>query len=149
MSVDEIRATDTERTEYRNQFGIELDRHGTRYRTDFAQLSDQFHAERPAALDEVIESGRIDFVDDLANVVPAVLTMAMLGFPMADWITYCEPIHAQVYTKPGTPEADRVQEQMQVMAGHTLKYIADIRANPRPGLINALINADIGGRQAD
>ena len=32
-----------------------------------------------ACIDDVIESGRLDFVDDFANVVPAVLTMAMLG----------------------------------------------------------------------
>lgn len=34
-----------------------------------------------ASIDEHIETGRIDFVDDLANVVPAVLTLAMLGVP--------------------------------------------------------------------
>ena len=32
-----------------------------------------------ASLNEKIETGRIDFVDDLANIVPAVLTLAMLG----------------------------------------------------------------------
>jgi cytochrome P450 len=102
-----------------------------------------------ASIDEVIETGRIDFVDDLANIVPAVLTMAMLGFPMSDWGTYCEPIHAQVYTMPGTPEMDLVVQQLQHMSVQTLQYIADLRANPRPGLVNALINADIGGRQPD
>ena len=35
-----------------------------------------------AALDEKIESGRIDFVDDLANIVPAVLTLAMMGIEL-------------------------------------------------------------------
>ena len=35
-----------------------------------------------ACLDEKIESGRIDFVDDLANIVPAVLTLALLGIPL-------------------------------------------------------------------
>src|SRR5579859_5562306 len=53
-----------------------------------------------ACLDEVIESGRIDFVDDLANIVPAVLTMAMLGLRLKDWDIYCEPAHASVYTSP-------------------------------------------------
>jgi len=37
-----------------------------------------------ASLNEKIESGQIDFVDDLANVVPAVLTLAMLGVPLAN-----------------------------------------------------------------
>src|SRR4029077_10084391 len=36
-----------------------------------------------------IESGSIDFVDDLANVVPAVLTLAMLGIPLKNWTIYC------------------------------------------------------------
>ncbi len=102
-----------------------------------------------AALDEVIETGRIDFVDDLANVVPAVLTMAMLGFPMADWEVYCEPTHAQVYTKPGTPEMDRVIEQSIHMAMRTYQYIAEIRATPRPGLVDGLINAEITGRRTE
>ena len=35
-----------------------------------------------ACLDEKIETGQIDFVDDLANVVPAVLTLAMMGIPL-------------------------------------------------------------------
>jgi cytochrome P450 len=100
-----------------------------------------------AALDEVIETGRIDFVDDLANVVPAVLTMAMLGFPMNDYETYVEPIHAAVYTKPGTPEAEIVQQKQMEMGMRSFGYIADIRANPRPGLVNALINAEITGRK--
>ena len=38
-----------------------------------------------ACLDEKIETGRIDFVDDLANIVPAVLTLAMLGIPLKNW----------------------------------------------------------------
>ncbi|RBY84417.1 cytochrome P450 [Blastococcus sp. TF02A-26] len=100
-----------------------------------------------AALDEVIETGRIDFVDHLANVVPAVLTMAMLGFPMNDYETYVEPIHAAVYTKPGTPEMERINAQQIEMGMRSFGYISDIRTNPRPGLVNALINAEITGRK--
>lgn len=43
-----------------------------------------------ACIDDHIESGRIDFVDDLANVVPAVLTLAMLGVPLNKWAMYNE-----------------------------------------------------------
>ncbi len=35
-----------------------------------------------AYIDEHVEEGHIDFVDDLANEVPAVLTLAMLGIPL-------------------------------------------------------------------
>ncbi len=64
-----------------------------------------------ASLDAKIESGTIDFVDDLANIVPAVLTLAMMGLPLADWSFYCEPTHAIVSTPPGTPEMAKVLEQ--------------------------------------
>ena len=50
-----------------------------------------------ACIDEKIETGHIDFVDDLANVVPAVLTLAMLGVPLKKWTVYNEPAHASVY----------------------------------------------------
>lgn len=56
-----------------------------------------------AALDEKIEEGSIDFVDDLANIVPAVLTLAMLGIPLKKWKMYSEPVHAAVYTPNTLP----------------------------------------------
>ncbi|HUJ66920.1 MAG TPA: hypothetical protein VLX59_15360, partial [Acidimicrobiales bacterium] len=99
-----------------------------------------------ASLDERIESGTIDFVDDLANVVPAVMTMALLGLPLADWVIYCEPAHAQVYTPPDSPEMARVIEMMLAMGQRMMESIADARRNPRPGIVSALIDAPICGR---
>ena len=61
-----------------------------------------------ASIDEKIEDGRIDFVDDLANVVPAVLTLAMLGIPLKKWQLYSEPVHAAIYTPEDSPDAERV-----------------------------------------
>ena len=57
-----------------------------------------------ACLNEKIETGQIDFVDDLANVVPAILTLAMMGIPLEHWSIYCEPVHAAVYTPPDSPD---------------------------------------------
>jgi cytochrome P450 len=99
-----------------------------------------------ACLNEVIETGRIDFVDDLANIVPAVLTMGMLGAPLKDWVIYCEAVHATVYTSPDSPDYKRVRDLSSKMALTMLDTIKEIRANPRPGLINALIEAEISGR---
>jgi cytochrome P450 len=102
-----------------------------------------------ACVDEVIETGRIDFVDDLANIVPAVVTMAMLGLPLEDWVIYCEPAHAGVYTPPDSPDMPRVRALQEQMGQRMFGSIAEIRQNPRPGLINALIKADISGRNPD
>jgi cytochrome P450 len=102
-----------------------------------------------ACIDEKIESGQIDFVDDLANIVPAVLTMAMLGMPMTDWVIHCEPAHAMVYTSPDSPEFPRIRELQQEMGVHMLGSITKVRESSRPGLIDALIKADISGRHPD
>jgi cytochrome P450 len=98
-----------------------------------------------ASLDEKIESGSIDFVDDLANIVPAVLTLAMMGLPLADWPVYCEPAHAGVYTPPDSPDMPRVRQQSIQMGMRLYQAIPQIREHPRPGLIDALIHAKING----
>jgi cytochrome P450 len=99
-----------------------------------------------ASLDEKIESGAIDFVDDLANIVPAVLTLAMMGLPLTDWQIYCEPAHAGVYTPPDSPDMPRVRQQSIEMSMRMYQETLVIRDNPRPGLIDALIHATINGQ---
>jgi cytochrome P450 len=102
-----------------------------------------------ACLDERIETGRIDFVDHLANIVPAVLTLAMLGMPLRDWDVYCEPVHASIYTPPSSPDFLRIQKLYQDMNGHMVRHIQEIRQSPRPGLIHGLTTAEINGYRPD
>ncbi|WP_068278491.1 cytochrome P450 [Aldersonia kunmingensis] len=102
-----------------------------------------------ACIDEKIESGSIDFVDDLANIVPAVLTLAMMGVPLERWTVYNEPVHAAVYTPPDSPDIARVNELHRAMGLDLLTNLVEIRENPRPGLVNAVVNAPIEGEMAD
>jgi len=99
-----------------------------------------------AVLNERIETGSIDFVEELANVVPAIQTLAMLGLPLVDWPIYNEPFHAAVYTPPDSPDMPRVMELVGTMLNNVAAGVASVRANPRPGLIDAIINAEIEGR---
>ena len=101
-----------------------------------------------ACIDEKIESGRIDFVDDLANIVPAVLTLAMMGIGLKKWSLYSEPTHASVYTPEDSPEMDRVMEMRREMGIDLLTQMVEIRENPRPGLVNALLQVRIDGEPA-
>lgn len=101
-----------------------------------------------ACLDEKIEDGRIDFVDDLANIVPAVLTLGLLGVPLRDWEIYCEPAHASVYTPADSPDARRVADLAIASAMGMMQHVAEIRENPRPGLIDALVRCRIDGEPA-
>ncbi|MQY18988.1 cytochrome P450 [Nocardia macrotermitis] len=98
-----------------------------------------------AALDEKIGSGRIDFVDDLANVVPAVLTLAMMGIPLRSWSVYNEPAHASVYTHPASPEMARVIEMGRAMHADLMANYRRIKQNPRPGMIDAVAGAVLNG----
>ncbi|WP_280508222.1 cytochrome P450 [Nocardia flavorosea] len=102
-----------------------------------------------ACLDEKIESGRIDFVDDLANIVPAVVTLGMLGIPLAKWVVYNEPAHAVVYTPPDSPDRERVQELNMAMGLDLLANLHEIRENPRPGLIDGLARLEIDGQKPE
>ncbi|WP_067452718.1 cytochrome P450 [Nocardia alba] len=102
-----------------------------------------------ACLDEKIESGQIDLVDDLANVVPAVLTLAMLGVPLRKWAVYNEPAHAGVYTPPDSPDRERVQNLNMAMGMDLLANLHEIREEPRPGLIDALARMEIDGEKPE
>jgi cytochrome P450 len=102
-----------------------------------------------ACLDEKIESGSIDFVDDLANIVPAILTLAMLGIPLDTYEVYVEPAHASVYTPPGSPDWPRVVELAMGMYGALYNELQAVKASPRPGLVDALVNATIDGKKPD
>ena len=101
-----------------------------------------------ASIDEKIASGRMDFVDDLANIAPAVLTLAMLGIPLKDWPIYCEPTHALLYTPEDSPEMERVLEGNMAMAMALLANVAAIRDHPRPGIIDGLVKLRIDGAPA-
>jgi cytochrome P450 len=102
-----------------------------------------------ACIDERIETGSIDFVDDLANIVPAIMTLALMGLPLVDWIVYCEPAHAVIYTRPGSPEQQRALEGYFAMGDRLAASVAELRQHPRPGMITALIDAPICGAPVD
>jgi cytochrome P450 len=101
-----------------------------------------------ACLDEKIEEGRIDFVDDLANIVPAVFTLAMLGIPLKKWNMYSEPVHAAVYTPEHSPDIERVTAMHREMGLDMVNTMIEIRANPRPGIVNGLLEMRIDGAPA-
>ncbi|BBY96650.1 cytochrome P450 [Mycolicibacterium fallax] len=101
-----------------------------------------------AAIDEKIETGQIDFVEDLANVVPAVLTLAMMGVELNKWKVYSEPTHASVYTPEDSPDRERINEMHREMGLDIIKAMVEVKETPRPGLVSALVHAEIDGKPA-
>jgi cytochrome P450 len=74
------------------------------------------------------------------------LTLAMMGIPLQDWEIYCEPAHAGVYTPPNSPDRARVTEMSMQSFMNLHTRLTEIKASPRPGLINALATIDIDGK---
>ncbi len=70
-----------------------------------------------AALDEKIESGRIDFVDDLANIVPAVLTLAMMGIELQE-VAGLQRARAPLGVHPGTLARRPARRRDEPADGH-------------------------------
>jgi cytochrome P450 len=53
-------------------------------------------------LDRFITAGRCDIVDDLANPLPALVTLDLLGLPLENWARYARALHRAVYREKGS-----------------------------------------------
>lgn len=94
-------------------------------------------------LDEVVETGSIDLVRDLANPVPALFTSEFLGLPLEEWREYADVMHTMIYTPPA--EQGEILKRYFTLIGGILAIIADRRANPRDDAISALVEAEVNG----
>lgn len=96
-------------------------------------------------LDQVIEKGSLDLIDDLSNPVPSLFTCEFLGLPIEGWRAYAEVQHEIIYTPPEEQGAV-LQKYMEVL-GCVWQIVTERRANPTDdGLISALVTAEIDGQ---
>ncbi|MGH9233093.1 MAG: cytochrome P450 [Acidimicrobiales bacterium] len=98
-------------------------------------------------LDQRIERGTLDLVLDLANPVPAILTMELVGLPLDDWKAYADLFHGTIAHRPGDPEFDRALANVPVMLARLGEVAAERRAHPGDDVLSALVQADVGGRR--
>ena len=100
-------------------------------------------------LDQVIETGTMDLVDDFTNPVPAVLTMDLVGLPLDDWALYAEFFHGTIAFRPGDPEFDRAIANVGPMLARLGEEAEARRREPRGDLLSDLVTMDVGGRLLD
>jgi cytochrome P450 len=96
-------------------------------------------------IDRCVESGRIDFIGDLATPVTSMATLRLLGLPIENWKWMAPPFHNMVACLPGTPglaEAyagcDRAVEFAEVEMEKRIGY-------PCGDVLSDLANAEIDG----
>ncbi|HET6772599.1 MAG TPA: cytochrome P450 [Acidimicrobiales bacterium] len=98
-------------------------------------------------LDQRIERGTLDLVLDLANPVPAILTMELVGLPLDDWKAYADLFHGTIAHRPGDPEFDQAVANVPVMLARLGEVATERRAHPGDDVLSALVQADVGGRR--
>jgi cytochrome P450 len=96
-------------------------------------------------LDQVITTGQIDFVKQLANPMPAMDALELVGLPLDGWERFAIPAHEMVATPPDSPEHARWAEESAWIFTVAEQAIADRRAGPRDDLISQLITGSIEG----
>jgi cytochrome P450 len=95
-----------------------------------------------AAIDRFIGAGEADLVLDLANPVPAMTTMRLLGLDPDDWRFFAEPLHQVMYTRPGSPENEEGQQKVLGFSQKIADEVEARRRRPRADLITHLLASE-------
>lgn len=100
-------------------------------------------------LDEAIESGTVDLVEDYAGPVAAVLTMALIGLPLDGWRPYADLFHATIARRPSDPRYQdaigRVPEMLERLRGEAQRR----RDDPGADMLSALVAVERDGAPLD
>ncbi|NAS25953.1 cytochrome P450 [Herbidospora sp. NEAU-GS84] len=100
-------------------------------------------------LDRVCAAGEMDLVLDLANPVPASVTLKLLGLPLDDWAEFAATIHEMTYTTPGTAEFARAATGMGRITETVRRTVDERRVEPADDLISHLVRATVDGAPVD
>ena len=127
---------------YRNFINRRFAPKAAEARRDFAR----HHAS--LLLDQVVETGVIDFVADLTGPLPAIVTMDLMGLPLADWRDFAEPLHEIVYTPKESAEFGAVAARFQEMFDRCLVELRRYRdLPPEDNLLSLFAHAPFEGRR--
>jgi cytochrome P450 len=90
------------------------------------------------AIDQFIEDGTVDVVTQLANPIPAIVTLDVLGIDLVDWRTYAEAAHGAAFREPGSGT------KLKWMMQNVRELVRDGAHDPL-GLIASWKAATVGG----
>jgi cytochrome P450 len=96
-------------------------------------------------IDEVIETGRLDFVEDLTNPLPAMVTVEILGFPLHEWKAFSEPVHLFVSLPRDDPRLADAAAGIMRFRERVDEEIALRREQPRDDLLSYFAHGTIDG----
>jgi pimeloyl-[acyl-carrier protein] synthase len=97
----------------------------------------------------LLRAGRMDVIADLAAPLPAIVTAEMMGLPISDanqlknWSADFAEVLGNFQHNPD--RASRTLKCVEEMTSYFREAIQQMRAEPREGLINALLTAELDG----
>jgi cytochrome P450 len=100
-------------------------------------------------LTPLLSAGRMDVIADLAAPLPAIVTAEMMGVPISDadqlkdWSADFAEVLGNFQHNPD--RASRTLKCVEEMTSYFRDAIAQVREDPREGLINALLTAELDG----
>ncbi|SPM36136.1 Cytochrome P450 [Mycobacterium rhizamassiliense] len=100
-------------------------------------------------LDQHIEKGEMDLVLDYASPVPAILTMKLMGLPLANWQLYATLFHNVMAVPQDSAEYTDAIAKVPAMMQEVLEYAATRRAKPTDDLTSFLIQFEFDGKRLD
>jgi len=100
-------------------------------------------------LDRVIDSSRMDVIAEFANPLPAIVTAELFGVPvedhqdLKDWSTDFAEMLGNFQHNPD--RARRALSSTEKLLEYFQGAIRAQEKNPRPGLVNSLMHAEVDG----
>jgi pimeloyl-[acyl-carrier protein] synthase len=100
-------------------------------------------------IDKCAAAGQMDVIADFANPLPAIVTAELFGVPiedhqdLKDWSTDFAEMLGNFQHNPD--RARQVLKSTQSLLDYFQKAIREQEKNPRPGLVNSLMHAEVDG----
>lgn len=100
-------------------------------------------------IDAVLPTGRMDVIRDLAEPLPAIVTTEMLGMPVADHAqlkAWSQDFAEMLGNFQHNPDhVARALKSVEELTRYFRSAMGELRAHPRPGLVSALMSAEVQG----
>ena len=96
-------------------------------------------------IDRVIECGRVDFVDEIANPLPAMVSLDYFGLALDKWERYATTLHKAVYREKGSVR------DLAVLIDDVRSTVVERRATAgdRADVVDALLTGEVDGQPLD
>ena len=138
MPIDRLIPSETDRPEWDMFRNLLNPRLGPKAAESFRADAENY---AHLLLDQVIESGRMDLVQDFTSPLTALVTMTALGLPLHQWRAFADPLHDLTALSKTSPEYPAAVEAAAWVDRRIDEEIARRKTEPTDDIIGMLVAA--------